>query len=139
VSDTIVHLEALIRGYTEALGRFHEAKLGRDPVAAFLPLFEALNWAASIDERLEYPEHPELRGLRFARNRVHHQWAEALRLTEDGELPATLPMVFFEWRWRDRLPHGERGAREESTYAKHLAGRPARRTLDAVAEFFAGL
>jgi hypothetical protein len=76
--DPVVDQAVLLRGYQQAVARFDESRLGHDATVAFLPLFEALNWAASIDERLRYPDYPELRGLRFARNRVHHQWAEAL-------------------------------------------------------------
>jgi hypothetical protein len=74
---TVTHRETLLLGYEQAVARFHAARLARDPAAAFIPLFEALNWAASIDESLGYLDHGELQGLRFTRNRVHHQWADA--------------------------------------------------------------
>jgi hypothetical protein len=77
-SPRTADISALLRGCAQALARFHDARLGRDSVAAFIPLFEALNWAASIDEGLGYLDHAELQGSRFARNRVHHQWADAL-------------------------------------------------------------
>jgi len=48
----------------------------------FIPLFGALNWAASIDIYFFENGSPIgddlLTGVRFARNRVHHQWALAL-------------------------------------------------------------
>jgi hypothetical protein len=39
---------AMFEGYAHAVGRFHEAAKTRDPTAAFIPLFEALNWAVSL-------------------------------------------------------------------------------------------
>lgn len=125
------------QGYHQARERFHEARLGTDATAAFIPLFEALNWATSIDEKLGFQPVPELRGLRFARHRVHHQWADALWLDEAGlELPTTLPAAFLEWRWRNpaELPSG-RENRGEEDYREHLAGQATRNTLDAVWEF----
>jgi hypothetical protein len=50
-----------------------------DAKDTFFPSFEALNWAASIDlflfENGAAVENDLLTGVRFARNRVHHQWA----------------------------------------------------------------
>ena len=126
MSDGIVDRPVLLRGYREGLGRFHEARIGTDTVDAYLPLFEALNWAASLDEHLDYPDHPELRGMRFARNRVHHQWAEALYVTEGAAYPRAYPRVFFEWRWRMDLP--EAGCGQTSTTAYRFSEmRPLRR------------
>jgi hypothetical protein len=124
----------MVVGYDRATARFHDARMGTDPAEAFIPLFESLNWAASIDERLGYPDRPELRGLRFARNRVHHQYADALWLDRRG---AALPIAldpgspFFEWRWKQTLPEG-RHRRDGDAYAAYLAGHPARFTLDSV-------
>ncbi len=106
--------------------------MGRDAEDAYHALFECLAWAASIDERLGYPtESPELRGLRFARHRVHHQWADALVLTEGARFPITFPTAFFEYEWRpiDDLPAGRPGDPDEAFYRSHLAGVPARTTL----------
>jgi hypothetical protein len=138
VSEPVVNLSTLLCGYREALERFHAARLGQDPATAYLPLFGALNWVASIDEGLRYPDHRDLRGLRFARHRVHHQWADALYVREGAAFPATFPMAFFEWRWRRELPAG-RNNRDKPAYLQHLADQPARLTLDAVADFFDAL
>jgi hypothetical protein len=122
----------MVDGYDRATARFQEACFGTSPVDAFIPLFEALNWAASIDERMGFPALPELRGLRFARNRVHHQYADALWLDESGaQLPTPLPAAFFEWRWRSQLPPG-RNSNGEEDYRNRLADVPARLTLDRV-------
>ena len=80
-----------------------------------------------------------MRGLRFARNRVHHQYADALWLDRRGMvLPTTLPTQFFEWRWREDLPPGKDNRNREA-YEAHLGGQPARFTLDVVGERLAGL
>ncbi len=131
-----VSLGVLVAGFRQARARFDVAKLQRDPVPAFHALFEALAWAVSVDERLGYPDHAELRGLRYVRHAIHHQWADALELYDGGaEFPVTFPLVFFEWRWRPDVPP-PRNRKDESSYVDYLAGRAARRTLEAVAAFF---
>lgn len=139
----------LLDGYAQAVRRFEREVKGRDAELAFLPLFEALNWAVALDERIVEHWAPEgkdkqpgwawrtrvegadvMAGVRFARNRVHHQWSDALRLDDSGfTSPLTSPLVSFEWRWRDLgdLPPGNR--RDESAYRDRLAGVPARLTL----------
>ena len=61
-----------------------------DKEQAFFTIFEALNWAAAIDHRLgttlgtgeqwasSYAEGAYVLGFRYARNVVHHEWADAL-------------------------------------------------------------
>jgi hypothetical protein len=75
----------MVGGCLAAIDRLVDAV--KDPAggadATFVPLFEALNWAASIDlyydKVLEAPlGNATLRGVRFARNRAHHDWALAL-------------------------------------------------------------
>jgi hypothetical protein len=100
-----------VNGFVQAFARFEERRMLRDAEDAFHSLFECLAWAASLDERLGYPTAcPELRGLRFARHRVHHQWADALRFEEGADLssPLVFPIVFFDYLWRDinELPPG---------------------------------
>lgn len=125
----------LVDGYRQTVGRFHEARTGRDARAAYFPLFEALNWAAAADEYLKHPHHGHLRGLRYARHCVHHQWADALWLDESGgAFPVTFPRTFFEWRWRDELPPA-RNQTDEPAYREYLATHPARLTLDSVLEY----
>lgn len=48
----IVTFEAMFVGYTEALNRLEAASEGRSPAATYVPLFEALNWAYALDERV---------------------------------------------------------------------------------------
>ena len=49
----IVTAEVLLSGFEKTYDRFMaEGRLAIDPAEAYLPIFEALNWAAAIDERL---------------------------------------------------------------------------------------
>jgi hypothetical protein len=48
----IVTFEAMFVGYTEALNRLEAASGGHNPAATYVPLFEALNWAHALDERV---------------------------------------------------------------------------------------
>jgi len=141
-----VALATLISGFQQALTRWAEARVQTDPLVAFYALFAALAWTYTIDEFLKdrdghHPSHCELRGLRFARHRVHHNWADALRLDRSGAaFPIQFPMTFFEWRWRPvrDLPPGQR-SKDEIPYRNHLADRPARLTLLAVSDYVATL
>lgn len=159
-TENIQTFAAMFEGYAHATGRFHEATKTRDPTAAFLPLFEALNWAVALDDRARKHWTPAgqplgwewrkkvrdaeiIQGVRFARNRVHHQWSDALELDERGRsYPKTYPVVFFEWRWRpahelpkpDDQHHNDPDG--EETYRQMLEGEPARVTLERLIEVF---
>jgi len=142
-----VPFSAMLLGFRLAVRRFQDAATETDPTAAALPLFESLNWAVALDERIRkdwVPDGPPpsgwdwpkrigneadaeaVQGIRFIRNRVHHQWADALTL----EGPANrYPPRSFEWVWAtvDQLPppdlgHGDRG---REGYEKLLEGQPA--------------
>lgn len=105
-------------------------------VGSFIPLFEALNWATSLDDhvRASWPFEAErwyesipcgstVRAVRFARNRVHHQWAQALTLGDaDRDLPARV--ASWVWAWRTELPAGRRDLPGERLYREDLAGEP---------------
>ena len=155
----------LVAGYGGALHRFAAAQESRGPVAvdrAYMGLFEALNWAVALDDRLErewpgergkgeqwsdaFAEGRTLRGVRHARNRVHHQWADALvppprprpptrRLPPGYEppllrhrppppkpapyvpsLPRDISAPF--WHWAERLPSGRPKPTGEECYAE---------------------
>lgn len=138
-----------MNGYRAAVERLLE--LIRDGSAkaedTFLPLFEALNWAASVDVYFIEAQAPIqdslLIGVRFARNRVHHQWADALVRVESpgmaGVLRATsssraiMPPPGHQWNWRDvdQLPQGTNNSGKPE-YKKHLEGRSAEDTLRAL-------
>jgi hypothetical protein len=89
----------LVAGYTQAVGRFSVGVRETDSNPAYFALFESLNWAVAIDDfvREVWVPHGEpldrgwtdlaagdgyvdlLDGARYARNLVHHHWADALR------------------------------------------------------------
>jgi hypothetical protein len=133
----------LALGFHGALERF-EAAAPTDADAAFVPLFEMLNWATAIDDRAAEDFAPDgggdrmpgkgweqrltgrevVRGIRFARNVVHHRWADAVIWCED------------EWRWRAsaELPPRREG---RADYERELAGKPVLETLRALDSTFA--
>jgi hypothetical protein len=154
---------AMFAGYARAVERFDRAAKARQPRDAYIPLFEALAWAVALDSRTKELWVPEgrdaplgwrwrervpgaelLRGIRYARNALHHDWADALRLNESGGLqfPMTFPAVFFEWVWRsaDDLPAAEHSdAPGEAVYRAQMEGRAARVALAQLREAFSFL
>jgi hypothetical protein len=180
--DQVVSVAAQVLGLRSAVERLERAAAQREnPVKAYLPLFEALNWIVAIDDRVGAIWVPEgvklgpswrarvsggevIVGLDWARNVVHHQWADALELDPVGHglYPSEalspsedlFPKEDFAWVWRgqDDLPKrrtrkrrkGSAAAADEGriAYAGHLAGRSAAETLRqglGVCEWVAGL
>jgi hypothetical protein len=126
-------------------------ELGRAAeVDTFIPLFEALNWASSLEYRIaaEWPDRDAandwwrdqpagetVRAIRYTRNRVHHQWAEAITIdVADLELPVR----FAPWCWQQQLPPGRRDAEGERLYDTQLAGEPVLGALGRLLGVFAG-
>jgi hypothetical protein len=158
-TENIVTFRMLHSGYVAAAARFAAAAKQRDGDASFQPLFEALNWAVALDDRIRAHWAPEgkplnwrwrervpgaelVEGLRWVRNGVHHQWSDALVLSEGFQFPLTFGLVFFEWVWRPAMDLPELGrpnAGGRTAYQQHLAGRPARVTLDTLTGVFAFL
>jgi hypothetical protein len=153
----------LLRGYNAAYERFEAASReeGQDPT--FLALFEALNWAVALDDFIREAWRPQgkkldwawrelaggdemdelMNGVRYARNLVHHHWADALQRDQGFRFPVRFPMVFFTWAWRhaDELPPHPGGAkdhvvRNRAAYERRLAGVRASDTLLAVRDAF---
>lgn len=149
-ADNTVTFRVLLAGYRSALQRFHDARLASDAAVTYHALFEALNWAVALDDQVrahwsprgkpldwnwrdEVGEGGHVRAVRFARNRVHHQWADALELAEGFAFPTTFPLVFHEWRWRPSVDLPPRDDdRDQDIYDKLLARQPARYVLDAL-------
>ena len=93
---------ALWAGFSAATDRFNDARAAGvrspsfwDPMITFQSTFEILNWASALDEyvaknwtidgehvgwtwRGRVDDGDLVNAIRFARNRVHHQWATAL-------------------------------------------------------------
>lgn len=142
-SVTQRHLQHLNAGEGESV---HDEPV---PESAFyVALFESLNWAVTVDERLwqewhgviaepkawyreiEYGE--AMRGIRFARNRVHHQWSAAIELPAAAQDRTLLRAHAFSWTWAWPLPPGRPDSEGERIYEKQLAGEPVVTTLTAL-------
>jgi hypothetical protein len=152
--QNIVTFRMMLGGLDEALDRLQAAVQQRDSSAAFPPLFESLNWAVALDDRIgehwapwgktlatkwrdEVAAAAVMAGVRFARNRVHHQWADALVLNDGIPFPMPFPIPFFGWMWRaaDELPpDGNRQG--EDVYRERLQGEPAHAALVELQEAF---
>jgi hypothetical protein len=132
----------LLRGYKRATDRYlAAAQQDTDFAETFIPLFEALNWAVSLRDRLGKEGRP-IRdrlalALGYARDRVHHDWAGALhprRLQVSASEPAApvLSGLSVEWFWKrvDELPTPTGGTKkEQKAYEDVLAGQSAYATL----------
>lgn len=154
----------LIRGHQLAVERFSAAVRDADPEPSALALFEALNWAVALDDYVRDVWKPgedtlghgwrafaggedlvELLGAtRYARNLVHHHFADALVHQDGRGYPKTYPVVYHSWLWRpaDELPPhpGEdkkaHVMRNREAYERRLAGTPAEGTLFEVRSAF---
>jgi hypothetical protein len=133
-------------GFSDAVIRF--GLIGhRDSIRAYNSLFEALNWAVALDDRIgEHwaPDGSELKwgwrerlglgaeiigAVRFARNRVHHQWSDAIYPLAESERDG------IAWAWpepADDLPSGRPDPNGEAAYREHLEGRPVWSCLAAL-------
>jgi hypothetical protein len=153
----------LVKGYAEAFERFEAAT--RNPAED--PAFFALRVAqlGGCRRRLRpaglEPERPGagmgvarvrgrcdledlLNGMRYARNLVHHHWADALSEQEGHRYPKRYPVVFWSWIWRpaDQLPVHPNGDKEfvvrnRDAYSRRFAAVRAEDTLLAVRDAFA--
>lgn len=113
-------------------------------IERYFSLFEALNWAVSLDDRLtrdwpleeithgkywcdEFCGGGLIRGLRFARNSVHHDWSLGLNL-DPVENPFQQRIELLWLCWEESLAEGKRndGA---TAYRNYLAGRAVGDTL----------
>jgi hypothetical protein len=155
-AENIQTFAAMYAGYAAAMDRFHEASKKHDATATFFPLFEALNWAVALDERAakhwtpageplswEWREKVQdaeiMRGVRFIRNSVHHDWSDALELAEGRAYPKSYPVVYFEWRWRaaDELPEPDKPDKHgEKVYRDLVEGKLVRDTLGVTGRVF---
>jgi hypothetical protein len=155
----VVTLRVMVDAYTAALQRYKDATGGlQSATLAYAPLAEALNHAVSIDDRVrkdwapegkplgwnwraKVPEAEILRGIQFVRNRVHHQWADAIVF--QGSVPyENLPMarITTTWREADKLPPGDPEHPDtyggEQVYEDRLAGKLVRDSLGALSDVF---
>ena len=106
--DNVVAFDTLLKGLQAAYERVLETRMSQSPDDMFIPVFEALNWAVTIGSHKERrPPNSDLgelfKALRFVRNRVHHQWADAIFSTDGAEFQIHFPTPWHEWRWRPRF------------------------------------
>lgn len=167
-AESIVTLRAQLRAFHASVDRFEIATSRRDAGAAYASVAEALNHAVSIDDRIariwqpggiqlpdrfwfeRVPGAAVAPGVRWVRDLVHHQWADALEL--DLRSHGRFPPQDREWVWleRARLPgrprthsrkarrSGERDlvAAGYAAYGTYMSGRPADFTLHILGEAF---
>jgi hypothetical protein len=159
-------------GFAQAFARLEAARAADDSEAAFYALFESLDWAHAVDEYLARTWRPDgsvdgdpclwwelrkhralgagdvladvMQGLRYARNRTHHQWADAFVETPGFSSPIGSPVRSSSWAWRpiEHLPTPSNPAKEapgREAYARALAWRPVQHTLAVIGETFAFL
>jgi hypothetical protein len=153
----------LVRGFQGARARFSEGVRQQEADPGFCALFETLNWAVAIDDLVREIWVPAgtkldwgwrkvaggdelnelLNGTRYARNLVHHHWADALRLDEGFRSPIRSPLVNFSWVWRNARelpepPHAPTPSvvRNRAAYERSLAGLRAEDTLLALEAAF---
>ncbi len=145
--------DTLLIGFTDAVSRYETKAKDVDPVEVTIAPFEALNWSIVLEDHVRETWSPDgqpldwdwrerfghgaeiMGGVRFARNRVHHQRVGALRLDPAGfQFPMTFPLVFREWVWldADQLPAGRPDPEGERVYRTHLEHRAARASLDVI-------
>jgi hypothetical protein len=117
-------------GFRQAYARFQQTK-PTSTVEFFYTLFECLAWAVAAGEDIPNlgrgTADQTILGLRYARNQVHHQWADAVRLDE--------PSGEMRWKSLSSLPdppprHGDPDGK--TAYETHVASRPVTETLENV-------
>jgi hypothetical protein len=146
-----VGLVTLIRGFNWARDRLAKTDLDADALEqAYMTVFEALNWAAAIDEECKHPEFKPLRGLHHVRNSVHHDLAQAIdfeppRAYGEGSYGSGVYGGVSHWRWKPlrELPEPDQQVRRNryfrancESYEEVVAGRSVVHTLDELSEFF---
>ncbi len=139
-----ISLPDLLVGFKQAHQRFQVAKNEEDNRQMFITLFEALNWTTTIDDRLSVrnrnwqdqfgTDGDIVRAIRFARNRVHHQWADILYMRPGVTIPVQIPTPLFDWVWIEatKLPPADKRFPDplgEKLYKKFLENKPARHLL----------
>ena len=143
--DNVVAFNTLVRGLQAAYQRILETRKSQSRDDMFIPVFDALNWAVTIEFRDEWrscdSDLGELfQALRFVRNRVHHQWAVAIYWKDGAVFPIKFPTPWHEWLWRSRgdLPPAGPGhppkLEEETAYDLHLGQRSVWQTIQEILE-----
>lgn len=100
-------------------------------------MLEALNGAGIRNDS----DSATSKGVRFARNVVHHQWADALQFQPGGEIGVLMVGVSglgtsSRWVWRDedQLPRSRSARHGQQEYGDALQGHDVHTTLVTVGE-----
>jgi hypothetical protein len=113
----------------------------------YASLFEALNWSVALDDRLKRDWIAEadwtteinggetIRAFRFARNSVHHEWAEAF-MPIDGAKIIEPWVTVLSLEWRDELQCDRPDRIGQVAYETHLAGQGVGDSLLAMSDTF---
>jgi hypothetical protein len=121
-------------------------------VERYFALFEALSWAVSLDERLtkDWPFEEVsfgkywcddfvggglVRGLRYARNAVHHDWSLALDVNPE-EAPFQQRVELLWLGWNPELSSKRPNSDGWRAYRENLAGRSVGDTLLEISALF---
>lgn len=155
--NNIVTFELMFVGYEHASARFSSAADEDDDRGTFISLFEVLNWAVVLEDRVRRHWVPEgkplgwewrdrvpggevMGGVRFVRNSVHHDWSDALEPPSGMSFPLTFPVRFADWQWRraDDLPAPDKEPRDDelAIYRARMEGNPVRSTLVLLSSAF---
>jgi hypothetical protein len=148
---------SMVDGYGAAVDRFSAAIRSGESDPSATALFEALNWVHALDDLIGEIWRPDkkklgrdwhklidgaeiLGGVRYARNRVHHQWADALRWDQGFRFPMRFPLVMHSWVWApaDELPTADRPDPDgRAIYERMLANVRAEDALFLIRDVFA--
>lgn len=155
------HLPWYRSGFEGSLADFKAAISRNDEEAAFHALFAALNWAASIRDRLKQQGNPAwqddtVQAVQFLRNAVHHDWAHGIELISglratpmvirptSGRrgggmiMPQVIPTLSWLWPLATSLPSPKHPyGRPE--YVRDLEGKPVTDALDRLAALYAAV
>lgn len=150
-NNSIITTQTLFNGYSSAYKRYTAVQTQSDPEILFFPLFESLNWAVTIDDKLK-KDNPNwhhrfgkdgeiIKAIRHARNRVHHQWADAIYKSSGAALPLMIPFALMEWNWKSviDLPPEDTGHIDTygaKIYEERLGKKPIRFSLGILNNFY---
>lgn len=157
MSSEVVTPETLLAGFEQAHDRARIAARGLEQMPMYFAIFETLNWAASLDDRLGKPrtgdsvQDDHLSGLLHARNRTHHQWADAFvfdtgvtavfghAVYDRAQYGRTHPSI--TWRPAAELPEPDsprfKEPKLERAYVRALENQEVSASLDVLAEALA--
>jgi hypothetical protein len=169
-TKSVVTFRVQLHAFQLAVGRFRRASARADAVGAYGPLAEALWHAVTLDDHLTREWRPfgntppsefwfeldavsgaqTVPAVRWVRNAVQHQWADALLFIPYNR-GGRWPPREHDWVWRptDEVPGEEKGGRHarkgqrdlvaegRATYGRLMAGHPADFTLSILAEVYA--